>query len=236
MIRIAIVDDDPLWLEQLQNYIKTYADSCGREFTVQVFPDGEDLLHHYQPNFDLIFLDVEMEFLDGMTTAKLIRETDPNVAILFITNMAQYAIRGYEVDAMDYLLKPVSYTTFAQRMGRALGRLKSREQHFVGVAIRGGTMKLAVEDILYVESQGHSLIYHTRGRDYVSSGTMGEAEKMLQQHDFFRANKGYLINLAHVDGVQDQCALVDGDMLPISRARKGAFLEALTRHIGGGHP
>lgn len=236
MIRIAIVDDDPLWLEQLQNYMKTYADSCGREVSVQVFPDGEDLLHNYQPNYDIIFLDVEMEFLDGMTTAKLIRETDPNVAILFITNMAQYAIRGYEVDAMDYLLKPVSYTTFAQRMGRALGRLKSREQHFVGVAIRGGTMKLAVEDLLYVESQGHSLIYHTRGRDYVSSGTMSEAEKMLQQHDFFRANKGYLINLAHVDGVQDQCALVGGTMLPISRARKGAFLEALTRHIGGGRP
>lgn len=234
MIRVAIVDDDPLWLDQLQGYLRRYADSCGREVSVEVFPDGEDLLHHYQPNFDLIFLDVEMEFLDGMTTARLLRETDPNVAILFITNMAQYAIRGYEVDAMDYLLKPVSYTTFAQRMGRALGRLRSREKHFVGVPVRGGAMKLAAEDILYVESQGHTLIYHTRGRDYVSSGTMGEAEKTLEPLGFFRANKGYLVNLAHVDGVQDQCALVGGASLPVSRARKGAFLEALTRHIGGG--
>lgn len=236
MIRIAIVDDDPVWIDQLQAFLHTYEQEQQQSFQIQIFEDGEDLIQQYQAHFDLIFLDIEMRFLDGMTTAKLIRETDPGVAILFITNMAQYAIRGYEVDAMDYMLKPVSYATFAQRMGRALGRLHHREQHFVSVPVRGGALKLPVEDILYVESQGHSLIYHTRTRDYLSTGTMGEAEKKLSDLGFFRANKGYLVNLEHVDGVQDQCAIVSGTLLPISRARKNAFMEAMLRQIGGEKP
>ena len=186
-----------------------------------------------EESFDIIFLDVQMRFLDGMTTAKLIRQQDSEVAILFITNMAQYAIRGYEVDAMDYMLKPVSYTTFCQRMGRVLSRLKQRVKHFITVPIKGGAMKLAVDDIYYVESQGHRLIYYTKNGSYTSSGTITEAERTLEGMHFFRSNKGYLLNLECVDGIQDNCAIINGQKLQISRSRKAAFLDALTRHIGG---
>lgn len=234
MIRVAIVDDDPLWLDQLQGYLRRYADSCGREVSVEVFPDGEDLLHHYQPNFDLIFLDVEMEFLDGMTTARLLRETDPNVAILFITNMAQYAIRGYAVDALDYVLKPVNYFAFSQRLSRAIQRLGRRETAYLTIPVKGGAMKLAVGDIWYVESRGHQLIYHTRtGELTAAGGTIQQAEENLKGHSFFRSNKGYLVNLEHVDGVRDGCALIHGEKLIISRTRKSAFLEALTNYVSG---
>lgn len=165
MIRIAVAEDDLSWAHQLQTYVDQYARESGKSFEVSLFADGEDLLEQYHGQFDLVFLDVQMRFLDGMATAELIRRTDPEVIIIFITNMAQYAIRGYEVDALDYMLKPVGYTTFAQRLSRALSRMRRRERTYITVPIKGGAMKLAVEDITFVESQGHRLIYHTaRGR------------------------------------------------------------------------
>ena len=234
MIRIAVAEDDLSWARQLQTYVDQYARESGKSFEVSLFADGEDLMEQYHGQFDLIFLDVQMRFLDGMATAELIRRTDPEVIIIFITNMAQYAIRGYEVDALDYMLKPVGYATFVQRLGRALSRMRRRERTYITVPIKGGAMKLAVEDITFVESQGHRLIYHTAEEEYVSAGTIKDAEEKLEGYHFFRSNKGYLLNLEHVDGIQDNCALVGEHKLLISRARKNAFLEALTAYMGGG--
>ena len=234
MIRIAVAEDDLSWAKQLQAYVDRYARESGKRFEVTLFADGEDLVERYQGQFDLIFLDIQMRFLDGMATAELIRRTDPEVLILFITNLAQYAIRGYEVDALDYMLKPVSYATFAQRLSRALSRMRRRERTYVTVPIKGGAMKLAVEDITFVESQGHRLIYHTAHGEYASAGAIKEAEEKLEGHNFFRSNKGYLVNLAHVDGVRDNCDLVGEHKLLISRSRKAPFLEALTAYLGGG--
>lgn len=234
MIRIAVAEDDLDWARQLEGYVARYAGENNLSLEFTHYTDGEDLLEQYQGQFDIILLDIQMRFLDGMSTAELIRRTDPEVVIIFITNMAQYAIRGYEVDALDYMLKPVGYATFAQRIGRAISRIRRRERRFISISIKGGAMKLAVEDITYVESQGHRLIYHTAAQSYVSSGTIKEAEETLEGAPFFRSNKGYLLNLDHVDGVQDNCALVAGERLLISRSRKAPFLEALAAHMGGG--
>lgn len=130
------------------------------------------------------------------------------------------------MDALDYMLKLVGYTTFAQRLSRALSRMRRRERTYITVPIKGGAMKLAVEDITFVESQGHRLIYHTAEDEYVSAGTIKDAEEKLEGYHFFRSNKGYLLNLAHVDGIQDDCALVGEHKLLISRSRKAPFLEA----------
>ena len=138
------------------------------------------------------------------------------------------------MDALDYMLKPVSYATFAQRLGRAISRMRRRERTFITVPIKGGAMKLAVEDITFVESQGHRLIYHTRDAEYASAGAMKDAEEKLDGYNFFRSNKGYLVNLEHVNGIQDNCALVGDHKLLISRSRKAPFLEALTTYLGGG--
>ena len=208
MIRIAVAEDDLDWARQLESYVARYAGENNLSLEFTHYADGEDLLEQYQGQFDIILLDIQMRFMDGMSTAELIRRTDPEVVIIFITNMAQYAIRGYEVDALDYMLKPVGYATFAQRIGRAISRIRRRERRFISIPIKGGAMKLAVED--------------------------KEAEETLEGAPFFRSNKGYLLNLDHVDGVLDNCALVAGERLLISRSRKAPFLEALAAHMGGG--
>lgn len=232
MIKIAVVEDESMYAEQLRDYLERYEKENGEAFDITIYSDGDDIVHKYKAQFDIILMDVEMKFMDGMSAAEEIRKVDTEVVIIFITNMAQYAIRGYAVDALDYVLKPVSYFAFSQRLSRAIGRMKKREQKIISVNIKGGTIRLDVANIYYIESQGHNLIFHTASGDYEASGTMKEVEDKLGKMNFFRGNKGYLINLAHVDGIQEGCAMVKGEPLLLSRARKKEFMEALTKYWG----
>ena len=234
MIRIAIADDDALCAQELRRYIDDYAKESGHRFEVTVYSDGDELVERYRAQFDIILLDVEMPFLNGMTAAEMIRRQDPEVILIFITNMPQYAIRGYAVDALDYVLKPVNYFAFSQRLERAIRRLGRREAVYLTIPVKGGTMKVAADDVYYVESLGHQLIYHTRTGNYAATaGTIQQMENDLAPLHFFRCHKGYLVNLNHVDGIRDGCALVGDAQLPISRAKKAALLESLTAYISG---
>lgn len=232
MISVAIVEDEVVYAKQLQEFLRQYEQENGEAFEITVYSDGDQIVHKYKSHFDIIFMDVEMKFMDGMSAAEEIRKIDTEVIIIFITNMAQYAIRGYAVDALDYVLKPVSYFAFSQRLNRAVGRMKKREQEIITVNIRGGTMRMNVANIYYVESQGHNLVLHTILGEYETAGTMKAIEEELSGMNFCRGNKGYLINLQHVDGIKDGCAMVKKEPLVLSRARKKEFMEALTRYWG----
>ena len=232
MIKIAIVEDEHAYAMQLQEYLHQYEKENGEVFEISLFSDGDEIVNKYNAVYDIILMDVEMKFMDGMSAAEEIRKVDTEVVIMFITNMPQYAIRGYAVDALDYVLKPVSYFAFSQRLNRAISRMKKRETKMITISIKGGTVRLNVTNVTYIESQGHTLIFHTVNGIYETSGTMKELEKELSELNFYRGNKGYLINLAHVESVKDGCAVVRGEQLLLSRARKKEFMEALTRYWG----
>lgn len=232
MIHIAIVDDEKSYVTQIQQYLEQYERESGEVIRVSVFSDGDNIVHKYRSQFDIILMDVEMKFVDGMTAAEEIRKIDSEVVIIFITNTPQYAIRGYAVEALDYLLKPISYFAFSQCLSRALGRMKNRISKAITINVKGGTVRLDANDIYYVESRGHNMIYHTASGEYESTSTMKETEESLNGMHFFRASKWYLINLAHVDGFQDGYAKIFGKQLSVSRVKKKEFMEALTAYWG----
>lgn len=236
MIRIAIAEDDPQCFAQLEQYIGDYGRETGRAFQVTHYDNGEDLVERYRPDFDLILMDVDMPFMDGMTAAGYVRRQDPEVVIVFVTNLAQYAIQGYSVNALDYVLKPLNYFSFSQRLGRALQYVKKKDDACLTVAVKGGAIKLEVDSIYYIERLGRQLMFHTRSGIHASTSTLQQVEEALEGKGFARCNKGYLVNLEHVDGIQDGCAVVRGDKLLMSRGRKGPFLEALTDCVGGVGP
>lgn len=232
MIRIAVVEDERIYVEQITEYLRRYEQEQGEEFQVTVYRDGDGIIAEYKAQFDIIFMDVQMKFVDGMTAAEEIRKVDSEVIIIFITNMSQYAIRGYEVDALDYVLKPVAFFAFSQKLGKAIARIRKRNVRHITVAVKGGIRRMEVSDIYYVESQGHTLIYHIKDGEVVSPGTMKSAEEELGKLNFSRGNKCYLINLEHVDGVKDKCAVVKGDNLQLSRSGLKSFMQDLARYWG----
>lgn len=233
MIRIAVVEDEQQYVEQITDYLRKYQEERKEELSVTVFRDGDGISANYQGQFDIIFMDIQMKFVDGMTAAEEIRKMDQEVVIIFITNMQQYAIRGYAVDALDYVLKPVNYFAFCERLERAIIRMKKRTEHFITVSVKGGMVKLDVSHIYYVESQRHNLIYHTDAKEYISTGTMKEMVDTMEKLDFFQIHKGILVNLEHVDGIEEGCANVHGELIPISRSRKNDFMRALTDYVSG---
>lgn len=231
MINIAIVEDEERYAQTLQNYISKYERESNKQFSVEVFTDGIFLLDTYKGQFDIILLDIEMKHIDGMTTAEKIRELDHEVVIIFITNMTQYAIRGYSVDALDYVLKPVAYFAFTQRLERAISRMKRREERFITIVFRKGARKIRINDIYYIEVQDHDIIYHTANGDFTVSGSLISVENQLKDEGFFRCNKCYLINLNHVEGMKDGCAMVAGVPVTISRSKKRDFLDILSSYM-----
>lgn len=232
MVRIAVVEDEQVYREQIVEYLHRYEEEHKEKFQVSVYRDGDDILQEYKAQFDIILMDIQMRFVDGMSAAEEIRRQDAEVTLIFITNMTQYAIRGYQVDAMDYVLKPVSYFSFGQKLFKAIERLARRHGGHVTVQVKGGVRRLAVSDIYYVESEGHNLLYHTKNGTIVSPGTMKYAVEMLEKQHFSRGNKGYLINLEHVEGVRDKCAQVNGENLLLSRLGMKKFMQDLTRYWG----
>ena len=153
MTRVALVEDDPVCRGQLQEHLDQYSRETGHEFSVRVFEDGEDIVRGYRPEFDVILMDIQMKYVDGMTAAEEIRRMDAGVVILFITSLASYAIRGYAVDALDYILKPVSYFAFSQSLRRALERLERRRRYIV-VNQRNGARKVDCSRLYYIEIDG----------------------------------------------------------------------------------
>lgn len=232
MTRIALVEDDPMYRTQLEEYLERYSRESGEKFTVRTFGDGDEIALNYRAEYDIILMDIQMKYMDGMTAAAEIRKADDEVVIIFITNMAQYAIKGYAVGALDFITKPISYFAFSQCISHAIRRMQKRVRRFVYVAGKNGGQKLEHSRILFVEVDGHHLVYHMSDGSAVSAvGTMKEVEESLNNEAFFRCNKCYLVNLEHVEGIDGNDAVVGGETVQLSRSKKKAFLDALNSYI-----
>ncbi|MDO4340792.1 MAG: LytTR family DNA-binding domain-containing protein [Eubacteriales bacterium] len=230
-MKLAIVEDEKIYVDKLRRYLEKYQKESGFEIQSVWFSDGSEIAEDYAGDCDIILMDIQMKFMDGISAARKIREMDQEVIIMFITNMTQYAICGYEVEALDYMVKPVEYFSFSQKLGRAIERLKKRERNFISIPIETGMKKLDIAEIYYVESCGHNLIYYTQNGNFVSRGTVKDLEEIILPYGFFRSNKGFLVNMRHVEGIQDGFCSIHGEQVPVSRAKRKAFMNALTDYV-----
>lgn len=234
MLKIAVVEDQTEVRESLCQFIRQYAGEQGLQAEVEPFADGAVIAERYQPGYDIIFLDVEMPRLGGFGAAERIRAVDPDVVLVFVTNMAQYAIKGYEVDALDYVLKPVSYGAFCTKLSRAVQRVERRRGGQVVLQLAGGGMQvLSTNDIYYLETRDRLLWYHTAKGEFSVRASLASAEKQLAQYHFSRCNQCYLVNLQYVKAVENDFVHVNTDRLEISRRQRAAFLTAVASYIGG---
>lgn len=227
MLRVAVVEDDQRYAAQIAGYLERFAEENQLEIRTVRFQDGMEIAEEYKPVYDIIFLDIEMPLLDGMSTAERIRQMDPDVLLIFITNLAQYAIRGYGVNALDYVLKPVSYAAFAMKLQKARRILAGRETRYVLLTDEQESRKIPVSNIRYIEVANHQLIYHTTEGDFCQFGTLRKLENELGD-GFARCNHCYLVNLGYVDGTREDCVLLGADTLKISRAKKKQFMQMLS--------
>ena len=197
---------------------------------------SSNFISDYASIFDIVLMDIEMPHMNGMETARKLREKGDEAQLIFITNMAQYAIRGYDVNALGFIVKPVEYFNFCIQIAKAVDRVISSQNDFIALTRRDLSIKLYVKDIRYVEVLRHRIIYHTVNGNIELTGSMKEAEEVLSPYSFVRCNSNWLVNLRHVSSVRKNTVSVGDDELMLSRNRKQEFLRRLADYFAGGAP
>ncbi len=233
MYRVAVVEDVEFDRSLTTGYIAQYGEEKEQSFEILEYGDGEDLVRDYPENLDILFLDIGMEKMDGLRTARLVRKKDRKVILFFLTGMAQYAVQGYSVEAMDFIVKPVSYTGFKVRMDRALAALKKNEQRKISLRAKEGVIAVDISGITYLETGSHKVLVHLTDRVLEVSATMRGLEKELTGLPFFRCHNSFLVNLNYVDRIHGNDVWVNGQLLSISRYRRAEFLDAWAAYLGG---
>ena len=230
-MRIAIVDDEQAMREQLAGYMERFAGERHLVLETCLLPSGDALLESTDRDYDIIIFDIDMPGTSGLDTARKIRDTDENVVILFVTNIAQYAINGYEVDAVDYIIKPVGYYDFAMKFQKAVRRAERNQGKTLFIDTVNGPAALRTDDILYVEVMAHYLIYHTADREYRVRASMKEHEDSLRGYHFARCHKSFLINLRHLKNITASEAVVGDLSIPLGRAYKDSLLNEYMNYL-----
>ena len=232
MLRIAIVEDEANQRGQLAIGVRGVLGSLEAELIC--LDEAVPLLARYAAGerFDLLLLDIQMPGMDGMSAAARVREFDADVLIVFITSMAQYAVQGYKVDALDFLVKPVTREVLDACLARALRRLRKREPASLSVRSGGSLRIVPVSSILYAESREHRTLLRTREEEIPCAGSLGSLEEALIPHGFFRCHAAFVVSFAQVERLDSGEVLVGGQRVPLSKHRRRQFLAALAAFWG----
>lgn len=232
MLKIAVVDRHDEDAKLLKNILDQYQQQQKQSMIVECFSNGKIFAANYKPSYDIAFIDMDAQ-MEGFEAAKQIFSLDKELCIIFTAQQAQYAIRGYEVNALDYVLKPVTYPVIADKMDKAQRLLRGKCKSEIVLTRENGAVRLAVDDIYYIEVLSHDLIYHTPYGSYKVRGKMKDAEEQLRPYGFSRCNNGYLVHLLYVMKIENDTVQVAEQRLPVSRGRKKGFLEDFLSYLGG---
>lgn len=235
MINIAIVEDEKKEQDFLISSFKKLMLENDISINLKTYNSGEEFLFDFEYNkFDIVLMDIDLgqNKLNGLNVSKKMREIDDDVILIFITNLAQYAIDGYTVKAYDYIIKPFSYYDFCLKINALLNSNLLDNSKKIIVKSEGKQIILPLKQIYYIEVNNHTLIYHSSKGDFVSIGSLGDLSKSLSQNYFSLCNSCYLINLRYVETISGFDVIVHGTTLAISRPKKKQFINDLNEYLG----
>ena len=231
MLLIAIVDDDPKDADLLKSLVEEYCSKNGIAAMTHVFSGGLGLIRAPETH-DIVFLDIQMGRLDGLETARLLRKINTESLLIFVTNMAQFAIKGYEVDALDFILKPATKDAIVYVMDKAMKRLNANAGVTFSLKTGEGTVSLSANDITYVEVFDHNLVYHTTRGEYTVRGRLSDLTDKLDPDRFVMCNRSFIVNLRHVSNVTADHLLIGGTRISVSKSHRKELMTRFSSFLG----
>lgn len=232
MFNVAIVEDDKKEADRLAEFLHRYAQDFDVRFNVKIFDSGIKFLDTYQANYDIIFMDIDLPALNGLEISRELRKIDSTVALVFVTNLAQFAINGYEFDASDYMLKPLKYHSFSLKIKKVINRCRRHRENEIMIKTSNGEVRFSSAAVIFVEVNLHNVTYHTEQGDYTAYGTMKQAAAQFSPEEFVLCNSCYLVNLRHVTGIDGYLISLGEYQLVISHPKRKKFIEALHAYYG----
>lgn len=229
MLNIAIVEDNKNDLEKLITYLNKFSQEENVEINISHFSDGLQFLEKYKPIYDIVFMDIEMPNVNGLEASYKLREFDFDVKLVFLTNLQQYALKGYEVEALDYLIKPLKYSSLKNVLLKVLKTNLNNKK--IVIKNVDGIFTFSMKDIYYLEALHHKIIYHTTNGDFSLWGNFALEEEKLDLNQFAYCNNCYLVNLNYVTKIDNENVYLNDICLKISRSKRKEFIAKISSYI-----
>ena len=231
MYRIAVIDDELPEQKHMEGLLRAYESGHSVRFHIVCYEDGADFIEDFHDQYDIIFCDIRMKFTDGLTAAREIRRRNSAAILIFTTNLSDFAIQGYEVEALGYMLKPISKALLERNLDRALDRLASKKTAYLVIESGSRVMRIPIEEITYIDCLKHYQYIHTVHETHKVLTPLTELEARLDPEAFSRSSSGILVHYRYVKGADRQTVRVGDEVLPISRGRQKAFMAGLTAYL-----
>ena len=231
MLWIAVCDDEVMECDRIAKKIRGILEEMKVPCTIRQFYSGRELLQSPE-TFDMIFLDIIMGDMDGMRTAQMVRERAFDNILVFISSSREYVFDAYEVEAFQYLLKPVDDEKLRRMLQKAVGKTENHSQEFIIISRERQKKKLFLNEIYYFEIRGRMIDAHGTGGVFSYYGQIGILEKDLKEKGFFRCHKSYLVNLKYVDVYNRQEIVLDnGERIGIAKRRYEEFCREILKYM-----
>ena len=230
-MRIAICDDEEIYRIELKSCLnKLLIDT---DYDINTFSDGRILLNRFEEcPFDIVFLDIEMPEIDGITLARKLRAASDSVFIVFLTSHIEYALEGYEVNALRYLTKPADPNKVKEIIRYVQD--KQNNAHQIIIKSEGEDILIDINNIIYMESMDKNVRIVTSKEEYITRYNLSDYEEQLKNFGFFRIHRGYLISLNKVKRIVKNDVVMDNEItLPISRNNVKTLKDTLYAYVEG---
>ncbi|MEG1132121.1 MAG: LytTR family DNA-binding domain-containing protein [Romboutsia sp.] len=236
MIRIAICEDEKEIQLLIEDCLDNILKNINIEYEIQKYSSGEDLLERNLKDIDILLLDIQMGQINGMDTARKLREVDNKMEIIFITSLIDYVQEGYEVRAYRYLLKPIESEELKKHVLTCIKEIEINKNNYIVIKNKSNTYKIDSNEIKYIEVQKKQMLIHTINKKFDVSYSLEKIEKDLNLDEFVRCHKSFLANLNYVENIKPNIAVLEsGEEVPVSRYRykdvKQKFLKFLSDTI-----
>lgn len=234
MYRTLIVEDEAAEAARLSAFVRRYGESHDIMFKITWIKSAMEMLAD-KSHYDLVLLDIDLPGITGMEAAQLMRVYDEHTPIIFVTNLAKYAVKGYEVGATGFIVKPVTWGNLSMNLDRALRTIKQNLGRSVVVPTEDGLRVVTSSSIVYVEVNGHRLTYHLENGELLETrGSLGQLEEELEGAPLVRVAKSCIVNMDKITLVRQQdLQMVTGECVHVSRTRKREVMDAVTDYLGG---
>ena len=231
VLLVAIADDDARDTALLKGYVEEYCAKNSIAVLTHIFSDGLEFIRSTE-NHDIVFLDIQMGKLDGLETARLLRKIGKESILIFVTNMAQFAIKGYEVDALDFIIKPANAASITYVMDKAMKRLSGSNSTMFSLKTANGAISLAENDISYVEVFDHNLVYHTAKGEYTVRGRLSDVLEKLDSERFVLCNRSFIVNLRYVSNITSDYLMIGNTRISISKSHRKELMQRFSSFLG----
>ncbi|GAA0696688.1 two-component system response regulator RgaR [Paraclostridium ghonii] len=232
MINIAICEDELHYRLKAKAILEEVLNLNSINCNIYEFSSGEELLKDYPKNLDILIMDIQMKLINGMDTARRIREFDENLEIIFMSSFSEFMQEGYEVKAYRYILKPINEKNFSKNILPCIEKVIRNRNNYLTLNVKNYIDRIRIDSIIYIETARPNILIYTFNNMYTIKMSISKIENILKKYGFFRCHNSYIVNLKLVESMNSSFIIVEGKEIPISKYRLKELKLAITNILG----